>query len=173
MPHCPPVVSRRTVLLATGLVPAALVAGCRRASPTPAPSPAASPSPDPASRLLARAQADERRLLSAYDAALRRHPALRPALDPVRAHHAAHLSALGGTSPSPPAPGPIGGSLPAVPRAAADLRALARAEQAAAVARAADCLDAPPPLASLLASIGASEAAHVVGLPVAPGRGSR
>lgn len=120
--------------------------------------------PDPDAAITAVARAGELALLDRYDATLARHPELGPALLAVRDQHAAHLAALPAARsrgrPSPPAV--------AVPAdGAAALRALVAAERTAAGARATECLTASTRLAPLLASIGASEAAHAVALTLA------
>ncbi len=156
-----PELSRRTVL---GLAAGALVSGClpgkRRADP-----PAA---PDPDVGLAASIRADELGLIATYDAAIRSFPALAPTLAPVREQHRQHLAAL--APPAAPAAPDQRSSAPlalppaTTPDPAAALRSLVAAERAAAAARVADCLAASPRLAPLLASIGASEAAHASAL---------
>jgi Ferritin-like domain len=83
------------------------------------------------------------------------------------AEHTAHLSALRSRLVLPPRlatakpePSPTPPALPAQRGAA--LTALAQAEQAAVARLSSQLLTAPPPLAQLMASIAAAEAAHVV-----------
>ena len=85
----------------------------------------------------------------------------------VLAEHRQHLAALRSRLVLPPrlataspAPSPVPAELPAGPRQV--LAALAAAERAATVRLLDQLLAAPPPLAQLLASIAASEAAHAV-----------
>ena len=146
-----PVLGRRT-LLRVGVV--ALVAGCRpRRRDAHRPEPAG---PDPDRAVAARVRADETRLVAAYDTTLTRFPQLEAVLAPVRQQHAEHLAALAGPAGSASAT-----ASPAVPASARTaMRALVAAERAAAAARLVDCLAASPQLAPLVASIGASEAAH-------------
>lgn len=154
-----PELSRRTVL---GLAAGALVSGClpgkRRADP-----PAAAPDPDVG--LAASIRADELGLIAAYDAAIRGFPALAPTLAPVREQHRQHLAALAPpAAPDQRSSAPLALPPATTPDPAAALRSLVAAERAAAAARVADCLAASPRLAPLLASIGASEAAHASAL---------
>lgn len=146
----------------------ALVGACRGGSvPVPTPSRVA----DSDTLLRRRAAAAEMRLLAGYDAALRRHPCLRATLSPLRAEHAAHLSALRGAgTPSAPAPSARASTSARSAQASAPsaVRGLVAAERAAARARARDCLGASPQLAGLLASIGASEASHLLVLAARP-----
>lgn len=102
-------------------------------------------------------------LLSAYDAALRQSPSLAGVLEPLRAQHAAHAQALRAqravTEPTriPEI------TVPGAPAGA--IAALRRAEQDAATARTASCVEAADPsLARTLALIAASEASHAAAL---------
>lgn len=155
-------VTRRTLLRASGALALSVLTACRRARPTAVPE---SSGPDRDERLRARAAVSELALLASYDAALGRHPRLRPALVPLRAHHAAHLAALGGgrAAPSPPTGS---GVVPPHPRTA--LARLVAAERTAAAGRARDCLDAGAELAPLLGSVAASEASHAALLEALP-----
>ena len=169
-PHAPvtrPAVRRRDLLgAALGTVGLALVAGC---TSTPAARPRPSPTPTRPDPQLADLT-NERVLLAAYDATLRAHPTLANRLRPVRADHAAHVTALrrlltpaGGhrrTSASPTPPAPTAAPVPADPAAA--LAALRTAEQSAYAARTRSCLAAATDRAALLGSIAASEASHGV-----------
>jgi hypothetical protein len=166
----PPLTRRRAlaVLFAAG-VSAAGTAGCRAGGTAPAgPSagppertgPTGSTERDP---LLAVLDA-EFRLLAAYDATARTHPALAGRLAPMRADHVEHAAALqralegagsGSSGPERPAP-PVPSS-----RAGA-LAALRAAEHAAAATRARAAETAPTDRAVLLASIAACEASHEV-----------
>ncbi len=83
------------------------------------------------------------------------------------AEHTAHLAVLRSRLVLPPRlataspePSPTPPALPAQRGAA--LTALAQAEQAAVTRLTSQLLTVPPPLAQLMASIAASEAAHVV-----------
>lgn len=142
--------SRRGVL---GLSAGALLSGClpgKHRADRPLP-------PDPDLVVTASVRTDELALVAAYDAAIDTFPALAPTLAPMRQHHQDHLAAL--------PPDARSGSPRAVQRAttsdqAAVLRSLVAGERAAAATRIADCLSASVRLAPLLASIGASEAAH-------------
>lgn len=149
-----PELSRRAVL---GLAAGALLSGClpgkHRADP-----PAA---PDPDLGVAASIRADELGLIAAYDAAIATFPALAATLAPVREQHEEHLAALPGDRRSG---SPMALQQAMTPDPAAALRSLVAAERAAAAARIADCLAASPRLAPLLASLGASEAAHASAL---------
>ena len=143
--------SRRGLL---GLSAGALLSGClpgKHRADRPLP-------PDPDLVATASVRTDELALVAAYDAAIDTFPALAPTLAPMRQHHQEHLAALPRDARS--------GSPRAVQQAtttseqAAVLRSLVAGERAAAATRIADCLSASVRLAPLLASIGASEAAH-------------
>jgi hypothetical protein len=142
-----------------------LLAACTD-TPAPAPAPTTPPPPDP---LLAELAA-ERTLLAAYDAAIARHPGLRPRLAGPRADHAEHVTALARYAGEPtPTPTPsisspaVTSPAPAVPGTpAAALAGLRAAERAAASARGTAALTATPARAALLAGISASEASHLV-----------
>lgn len=145
--------SRRALL---GVAVLALVGGCRPGKRRPVPA-----RTDPDVALSATVRADEAGLIASYDAAIRAFPALAPALAPLREQHEEHLVALrpsgsGAPSSAPPQAAPAD--------AAAAVRSLAATERAAAAARIADCLAASSRLAPLIASIGASEAAHASAL---------
>lgn len=134
--------------------------------------------PGPDVVLVGRAVAGEQALLAYYHAVLRRHPGMEAQVGPILSDHRAHLRALRAqvsptpavlpTSPSPPAAptsaGPGRARSPSPPRVPAGeaeaAAALAERECSAAAARVEDLSGAPPFLAQLLASIGASEAAH-------------
>jgi hypothetical protein len=146
------VVGRRGFLAAVLALP--VTAACRPKRRRPAAVPTR-PVADPDAAILAAARAEELALLAAYDALLTARPTLRIRLAPLRAHHAAHLTALRETPESPaPAPSPAPAS-----------RDVLAAERRAAAARRADAERATPVRAGLLASIGASEAAHAAVLP--------
>jgi hypothetical protein len=122
--------------------------------------PPAAPNPDVA--LTAAAIAREQALVTAYEAALLAHPRLRAELAPYRDDHAAHLQALR-PLPSPSPALPVTGPSP-LPEPTAVLArqraALAALERAAATAHATATATASPQLATLLASLAASEASH-------------
>lgn len=148
--------SRRSALCVAGVV-AVAVAGCTGDSDVPAPSAApSSTAPPPPDPQLADLTA-ERRLLAAYDAAIKAHPDLATRLRPIRAAHAEHAASLveltgaARGAGSPPA-------LPAEPTAV--IAALRELEVAAARARAASCITAEPSRAPVLGSIAAAEACH-------------
>ena len=115
------------------------------------------PETDPDVALRAAAVAREQDLLRAYDALLLGAPADAALLTALRAEHAAHLAALDPLAPMP-SPTPAAGS-PAPDRAA--LRA---AERSAAAAHGEAAVTARRTLAGLLASLSASESAHLVAL---------
>lgn len=147
-----PELSRRAVL---GLAAGAVLSGCRpgeRRSPVPA-----TPDPDPG--VAASVRADEAVLIATYDIAMSRFPVLSAALSPLREQHREHLAALPGPTASPMT-SPTGSPVQPPADAVTALRSLRAAESAAAAARIADCLKTSARLAPLLASIGASEAAH-------------
>ncbi|MEP6463188.1 MAG: hypothetical protein ABJC62_07185, partial [Frankiaceae bacterium] len=164
----PTVIARRQLLQLPAVVLVGSVAGCRRSH-----SARARPVISSEEALLTRVSAAESRLLAAYDATLARYATLRPALAPLRAHHAAHLAVVNGRrrSPTPAWSGPAGSletgaQPPRVPRSAnLAVQSLIATERAAARDRTNDCLAAESALAGLLVSIGASEAAHAAALP--------
>lgn len=119
------------------------------------------PDPDLVLRRRAARQAGE--LFTSYLAVVNAFPqADAQQLDTLRvlaAEHEAHVTAL--AVPSPTAT-PTASAAPVVPSSMADsLRWLAGLERAAARRRTRQALRAGPDLARLLASVGASEAAHV------------
>jgi hypothetical protein len=127
--------------------------------------------PHPDVAVLTAATAAEEDLVALYEAVRTAHADLAGRLDPVLAHHRAHLSVLRGhyrpgtvvTSPAPPpAPRPRP-TAPAEPAQA--LAALRAAERRAATDRVRDVerIDAAG-LAQLFASIGAAEAGHLTAL---------
>jgi hypothetical protein len=139
-------------------------------SPTPSPSPTASPSGDDAA-LLAGAVAREQALLTAYDKAIRRLPALAPTLRALRAHHQAHADRLQGKGVQPSASGSRR-FMPSRPTAAtsAVLSTLIDAELGAARAGVSAVGAASPAVSVLLAEIAASEEQHAVLLRWLSGR---
>lgn len=146
--------TRRAVLVAALAVG---VGGCRGAADQAAGRRSAG---DRDRAVRARAVAAERALLAAYDAVLATHPDPGGRLARVRAEHAAHLAALGGTAHL--AALGAGASHPPAP----DLLSL---ERRAAADRVTDCLAvADPELARLLASVAACEAAHAAVVPAGP-----
>lgn len=153
--------SRRAVLAATG---ALALTGCL-------PADTAGPSrPDPDLRLRRRVAREVRRLAAGYAAVIAAFPATATQLGPLAAEHQSHVAALEGPARSPGAAGSPTGprSASPSPTPAPNLPAtrvqavawLATQERAAATRRAAECLEAGPDLARLLASIGACEAVH-------------
>ncbi|GGJ77056.1 hypothetical protein GCM10010123_03800 [Pilimelia anulata] len=135
--------TRRALLRAAALVPAAAVAaGCRPGRPA---------APDPLTGLLAGTVA----LAALYARVIETTPALAARLAPVRAAHEAHAAALTAViapPTTPPAPPP--GAAPTV----ATLR---RAERTGQRAAAAACLAAPAARATLLGEIAAARATHL------------
>ena len=157
--------TRRRVLLAgLGLGAGTVLSACReRSTPVSAPP----PPPDPDVALVAAAIATEEQLLATYAATLTRHTSLSVVLSPLAAEHDAHLRALRERTPVASSPGSAApsetaaGALVPVPAVAALARAaLAAAETAAANDRGALALTASAPLARLLASMAAADAAH-------------
>lgn len=159
--------SRRTVLTGVGGAAVTLaLSGCTS-------EPAAPPPPDPDDILRESAVAREQSLLRAYDAVLLAQPTLTARLLPLREQHVEHLAAL--TAPAPPASAAAASDgtasapgVPAVPPPPATvdtLDTLAAAERAAGDKHAQDALAAlDRPLATLLASLSASEQSHPVAL---------
>jgi hypothetical protein len=164
------------VLGLSGLAPG--LAACTTSSPDPAPttrSPAAlvttppPPPPDPDLPILSAAVEDERRLLAAYAAALRRFPELRAELEEFTRRHEEHLAALtaligpdvdttaAGVATTAPVQSP--------PARSGTLATLLAAEKAAVSARDNDVRTVQgADHARLLAVIGACEATHVAAL---------
>lgn len=174
--------ARRVVLAAAATLPLAAVSGCAGADVLAAP-----PSPAPGVTLLREAIAAEQLMITQYTAVLREaggaartaaggsRSALTAALQPLLAEHRAHLAQLrsrlvipAGSAANPVPPRrrpPAAASVPAT--ASAGVTFLRAAEQAAAVAMLGRLRGAPPSLAQLFASIGASEATHVPALDAA------
>ena len=155
--------TRRTVL-AGGLllaVPPALSA-CTADPPPVRPRPV-----DPDVALRAAAVDRELQLLVRYDALLQQQPDLAARLAPLRAEHAAHLTALGEPeqpatgAPAPPGAGPAETAPVTGP---GGLPGLVQAERAAAAAHVVATSSASAPLAAVLAQLAASEASHPVAL---------
>jgi hypothetical protein len=149
---------RRSVLLAAALVTGVAGAGCSAGGLGPKQPPAAHPSPTKTSKtpsadpaLRARAVAQQQHLLAASAG-----PAGQEPFASVRTLHTEHLQRLTGSPAKQP---PVA---PHPPVAAT----LATAEHAAAVQLRADCLQASPELAPLLASLAASS--EVAALLLAP-----
>lgn len=145
---------RREVLVAGLVVVAAAGGGAALATAGP-PQPQ-SGHPSPPAELLD-AYAAEQQLIAAIDASVRAEPSLRADLAAVRADHAAHAAALaqildgydGQPRPTPPRPATAKGR---GALGADELQASATAARRAAVLAG--------PVATLLASIAASEASH-------------
>jgi hypothetical protein len=121
--------------------------------------------------VLTGAIASEEHLVALYEAVRTAHSGLSSRLDPLLAHHRAHLSALRrhyrpGTYSTSPSPSPTASQAPpAVPgQVTQALAALRLAERQAAAARVKEVERVEPGFAQLLASIGACEAGHVVAL---------
>lgn len=142
-----------------------LLGGCSK-------KPAEEVKPLPDVAVLTAAIAAEEDLVALYEAVEAAHPNLTPRLDPLLAHHRAHLSTLRlhyqpGTVPTSPTPGV---SQPARPQPTAPgdlakaLGALHTAERRAAADRVRDVERVGPGLAQLFASIGACETGHVAAL---------
>ncbi|KPM57202.1 hypothetical protein ACG83_05465 [Frankia sp. R43] len=172
--------SRRAILAAVPLVGAGASvllasAGCTGSDPV-APTPTANPADVAAA---AAAHQREAELLTAYDAAISRHPGLATTLRTIRAHHADHasdLAALGlpgvgaPTTSAAAATAPTTSTGDPVPNTAAPadtsetqaatLTTLAALEGTTAAAHRAGCLTASTGLAGLLASLCAAESAH-------------
>lgn len=159
--------TRRSVL-AGGLllsVPAALAA-CTTEAPPVRPQPV-----DPDVALRAAAVERERQLLARYDSLLQQQPDLAPRLSPLRAEHAAHLTALGEQeqpatgSPTAPAAADLEDTVPPSPATGpGGLPGLVQAERAAAAAHVVATSSASASLAAVLAQLAASEASHPVAL---------
>ena len=153
--HCWPVqpISRRALLAALGSATVVgAVAACGSADPA-APSTAA-----PSERSRQDSANDEQALLDAYDAVMAAFPDLSTALVEIRAQHADHLQALGGSGVASPS-----FTVPATDTAA--LEALRAMERAASRSRRTACLStSDADLAGLLTFIAASEASHAPAL---------
>ncbi|WP_242666174.1 MULTISPECIES: hypothetical protein [Parafrankia] len=181
--------SRRAILAAVPLVGAGASvllasAGCTSSDPV-APTPTANPADVAAATAAHQREAE---LLTAYDAAISRHPGLATTLRTIRAHHADHasdLAALGlpgvgasatsatsaapttsaaaATEPTTSAGDPAPNTADPADTSetqAATLTALAALEGTTATAHRAGCLTASTGLAGLLASLCAAESAH-------------
>jgi hypothetical protein len=172
------VVSARTALGAAAAAGLAGAAGCGRILPWSVP-----PDLAPDVGVLTQAIAAEHAMISRYQSVVSGFPSLGPAITPVLRQHEQHLAALRGrlvvpagartsSSPSHSARG-AASSPPALPTPAAAFGYLRAAEEDAATALVRLLPLATPSLAQLLASIGASEASHVVVLRPArrPGPG--
>jgi hypothetical protein len=155
--------TRRTLLgaaLSTAVLAATSACSKSRSAPPNGGGSSGKGSADPDPGLLAGLRSAEAGLITQYDAVLAQFPELAVKLAPLRADHAGHLAAAGGTAPaSAPAATPT--PTPAAGASATALAGLAGAERAAANSRIGDCGTAHgPELARLLASIGGCEAAH-------------
>jgi hypothetical protein len=154
--------SRRAVLAASAAAVPLLVSACRGVQVLGSP-----PPPAADVRLLHAAIAAEQAMVSRYHAGLAQASGsgATSTLTGILAEHQQHLAQLtarlvvpAGSSPIPGIPAPTAGVGTGL---AAALRALETAEQDASARLATQLLAAPPSLAQLLASIGASEATHV------------
>ncbi|MGS2641497.1 hypothetical protein [Streptosporangium sp. LJ11] len=154
-------VSRRALLRGGALgVAAVTVTGCAAEERVP---PAAAP-PDPETLLLRELIAGKERTVALYASAASAR------LEPFRQRHEAHLAELrrrlppapAATSATPaPTPSPSGS---AAQGGGPSVRTLRDLERRAAALRTRQIEGVSPPLAQLLASIGACEAAHAVAL---------
>ncbi|MEU4831904.1 hypothetical protein [Streptosporangium sp. NPDC023615] len=168
-------VSRRVLLRGGALgVAVAATAGCATGKPAPPAAERAVP-PDPETVLLGELIADKERVVALYASATSER------LTPFRRRHEAHLAELRrrlppaaatGSAGSSPATGPSatpsGASSPTGDAArpqGPSLRSLRELERRAAALRVRQVERASPPLAQLIASIGACEAAHALALP--------
>nr|BFE87747.1 hypothetical protein GCM10020093_103480 [Planobispora longispora] len=139
-----------------------MVPGCTAERPEPV----VTAAPDPETVLLKQLIEDKERTIARYAAATSSR------LAPFRERHEAHLAELRRRLPADPAP--AGSPAPATPAPSApatpapepkvSLRSLRDLERKAAALRARQLADASPPLAQLIASIGACEAAHAAAL---------
>ncbi|MCA2227321.1 hypothetical protein [Nonomuraea aurantiaca] len=148
--------SRRAVL--AGGAAAAALSGCG-ASDTPQPSP--TPSDDPERALLRQLIADKEHTIALYSALI---AGGATKLTPFRDRHQAHLTELrkrlpGGPASSAPSP------KTAAPVPKTSLSRLREAERRSAALRVRQLAGVSPPLAQLIAAIGACEAAHALALP--------
>jgi hypothetical protein len=169
--------TRRVVLAAAAMLPLAAVSGCDGADVLATP-----PSPAHDVVVLREAIAAEQLMITHYATVLREAGTaggsagtLAAALDPLLAEHRAHLAQLRSRlvvpSGGPAAPRARPSPTAAVPAtASAGVAFLRAAEQAAATAMLNRLRGAPPSLAQLFASIGASEATHVPALDAAAAR---
>ncbi|MGJ6960905.1 hypothetical protein ACSDR0_03265 [Streptosporangium sp. G11] len=154
-------VSRRALLRGGALgVAAVTVAGCAAEERVP---PVAAP-PDPETLLLRELIAGKERTVALYAAASAR-------LEPFRQRHEAHLAELRRRLPpapasaaATPAPSPTPSPSGSAAQGATSVRALRDLERKAAALRTRQIEGVSPPLAQLLASIGACEAAHALAL---------
>jgi hypothetical protein len=157
--------NRRALLRGGAIgVAAAAMAGCTATEPEPV----VTEPPDPQVVLLRQIIAEKERTVALYEGAASKEPALRPFLE----RHRVHLTELSrrlprSASPAPPAtpaatatPGAAATATPA----AASRTKLREVERKAASARTRQVTSVSPPLAQLLASIGACEAAHAFAL---------
>ncbi|MDB1089706.1 hypothetical protein PJ985_19300 [Streptomyces sp. ACA25] len=150
---------RRALLACAAAGFATALSGCAGRNPDgAAPQEEATPGERSAetARLRRRTAQDSAELLARYDAALAAHPALAPALAPLRKTVADQLSVV--RSGEPPAPAPDVPGAPAEPAAA--LAALADAERQLSHVRLRALTEAPPELARLLASLSAAGSVH-------------
>ncbi|WP_440099494.1 hypothetical protein [Streptosporangium sp. H16] len=157
-------VSRRALLRGGALgVAAVTVTGCATEERVP---PAAAP-PDPETLLLRELIAGKERTVALYASAASAR------LEPFRQRHEAHLAELRRRlPPAPPAPAATSATPAPTPSPSGSaaqggspsVRTLRDLERRAAALRTRQIEGVSPPLAQLLASIGACEAAHAVAL---------
>jgi hypothetical protein len=124
----------------------------------------APPGESPQTQMLLHAVTAEQGLVWIYDKAVTAHPALAPALAPLRAEHEAHLAQLRAQVIEPPGK-QVPDTVTAKPALSATengvLAQLRATEQAAVKTLMSRLTGASPSLAQLYASIAASEATHV------------
>ncbi|GGK83506.1 hypothetical protein Sme01_17600 [Sphaerisporangium melleum] len=163
--------TRRAVLRGTAAAALAVPATGCSGHDRPAPAAPARP-PDPETVLLTRVIADKERMVALYRQAALANAKIAATLRPFQQRHEAHLAELRRRLPSPatpaatPATSATPGSSP--PGAKVTIGRLRDMERAAAAARPRQIGTVSPPLAQLLASIGACEAAHAAALAGSP-----
>ncbi|MET8138971.1 hypothetical protein ABZU32_01540 [Sphaerisporangium sp. NPDC005288] len=161
--------TRRVVLRGTAAAAvAASVAGCSGAGPAPGAAPTPRP-PDAETVLLTGVIADKEQMVALYRQAARANAKTAARLQPFQQRHEAHLAELRRRLPAPvpppagtPTPSASAGGSPSA--AAVSIGTLRHMEGKAAAARVRQVRTVSAPLAQLLASIGACEAAHAAAL---------
>lgn len=157
--------TRRTVLAGLGALSASVfgVTACTSDDKDSGPSPEQRKADD---EIRARARDSAAALLDRYDAVIAAHPALAGQLRPYADEIDRHLTAFGGTRPSPGTVPPPGEPVPPDPKAA--VTDLAAREQQGADGRTADLPAAGADLARLLAAVSASQYVHARRLESGP-----
>jgi hypothetical protein len=154
--------SRRSVLLAFGAsVGAVTLSGCGLLDSKPKPPPA----PDALTAFLAETNA----LLTQYETAISRFPAIAATLIPIRDAHRAHAAALVAImTPPPVVPSGVASGAPSSGASTAptgdqktEVSKLRTAEQAAQKKAVETCATAPAARATLLGEIAAARAGHL------------